>query len=75
MESSKDSLRLIVNLGKYQVEKVERGALGTHFVIALPNNVKIKADLPYRADIRVGDLLTLYTEVLTDALPSGTPIQ
>lgn len=75
MESTKDSLRLIVNLGKYQVERVERGAFGTAFTLALPNNVKIHADLPYYADVRVGDWHTLYTEVLADALPSATPIQ
>jgi hypothetical protein len=63
----KDGLRLIVNLGKYQVVNVSKGAIGTKFTLAMPNNLKLTADLPYHgADIKIGDLLTLYTEVLVD---------
>ena len=75
MEPSKEALRLIVNLGKYRVTKVDKGSLGTSFTIALPNNVTLKADLPYHADVRIGDIQTLYTEVLADAFPSDAPIQ
>ena len=75
MEPLKETLRLIVNLGKYQVVKVDKGTLGTSFVLALPNNVTIKADLPYQADIRTGDRLTLYTEVLSNVFPTDAPIQ
>jgi len=75
MEPSKDSLRLIVNLGKYQVVKVDKGTLGTSFTLALPNNVTIRADLPYPADVRIGDLLTIYTEVLSNVFPTDAPIQ
>jgi hypothetical protein len=63
---TKDSLRLIVNLGKYQVTSISRGAIGTKFTLALPKNVKLTADMPVSADVRIGDMLTLYTEVLVD---------
>ena len=59
-------LRLIVNMGKFQVVDVTKGAMGTNFTLRLPAGVKITADLPVRADVRVGDLLTLYTEVLAE---------
>lgn len=71
MPKFEDKFRLICNLGKYQVVKVEKGLTGTHFVLQLPNNVKMQADLPLIADIQVGDILTLYTEVLADEFPRG----
>jgi hypothetical protein len=71
----KDRVRLIVNLGKYQVTNVDLGDWGTSFILQLPNSVKIKADFPYRADVKVGDILTLYTEVLAHALPGEPPIE
>ena len=69
---SKDALRLIVNLGKYQVISVSKGAIGTKFTLGMPKGVKLTADLPlHGADVRIGDVLTLYTEVLVDEnLPS-----
>jgi len=75
MEPVKNTMRLIVNLGKYQIVKVDKGMIGTSFTIALPNNVTIRADLPYQADVHIGDVLTLYTEVLAHALPTDAPIQ
>ena len=75
MEPIKEKVRLVANLGIYTVIKVEQGTLGTRFTIALPNNVTLTADLPYRADVRIGDRLTLYTEVLANALPITTSVQ
>ena len=75
MEPAEKKMRLIVNLGKYQIVNVIKGTWGVKFTIQLPNNVKLIADLPVPADIRVGDIQTLYTEVLADAIPSGTPVQ
>ena len=68
-----DRYRLICNLGKYPVINVIRGSLGTRFTIRLPNGVTLTPDLPLRADINVGDVLTLYTEVFY-APPDKPPI-
>lgn len=59
-------LRLRLILGKYPVTRVEKGLTGLLMEIALPGGMKILCDLPVTADVRLGDLLTLYTEVLAD---------
>jgi len=74
MPKFENSFRLIANLGKHRVIRVNRGATGTQFTIALMNGNKetsatLTADLPIRADVRVGDLLTITTEILADELP------
>ena len=43
--------------------------------ISLGGSVTMTADLPITADVRLGDYLTLYTEVLADANLIPPPIQ
>lgn len=66
MEPAKDSMRLRLVLGKFQVSKVDKGLAGLAMTIDLGGGVKIRCDIPVSADVRVGDLLTFYTEVLAD---------
>jgi hypothetical protein len=74
MESA-DSTRLKLILGKYRVISV-RDELGyLHAVIDLGRPMKMIVQLPRSVDVREGDLLTLYTEVLTHAQSEGTPVQ
>ena len=76
MESASPKMRLRLILGKYRVTKVAKDALGILFVLDLTNSVRITFDsIPPYADVREGDLLTLYTEVLTNDNPQQTPIQ
>jgi hypothetical protein len=75
MESVEGALRLRLVLGKFQVKAISKGLTGTRFAIDLGNSVTITIDAPVQADIRLGDLLTLYTEVLSNANPNPTPIQ
>lgn len=55
-----NSLRLRLVLGKYPV--MERG--NNVMKVALGGSTTMTITLPDGADVRVGDLLTLYTEVL-----------
>jgi hypothetical protein len=75
MSKVEGKLRFVLVLGKFQVLKVEKGALGTKFSLNLGSGVTITADTAVKADVRPGDLLTLYTEVLADAESSSSPIQ
>ncbi len=74
-EVAKDALRLRLVLGKYQVRKIDKGLTGLVMTISLPSGVFMKCDLPFQADVRVGDILTFYTEVLADMskLPPPQP--
>lgn len=62
-------------LGKFQVTRVEKGLTGLFFWLNLGGSVTAKVDSPITSDVRVGDLLTLYTEVYADADPGPAPIQ
>jgi len=75
MESFKDKVRLRLIFGKFPVIKAEHGQWGTKFSISLPHGITLQADANIPTDVQVGDLLTLYTEVLADALPGAAPIQ
>lgn len=75
MESIENALRFKVALGKFQVTAVSLGLTGTRFTIQLPNSVTMTIDAPLRADVRVGDMLTLYTEVLCNDQPNPTHVQ
>jgi hypothetical protein len=75
VESIKDKVRLKLVFGKFPVVKAEHGQWGTKFVIMLPHGITLHADANVPTDVQVGDLLTLYTEVLADAKPSATSIQ
>lgn len=70
MEPVENPLRLRLVLGKYRV--LER--TGDVIKLALGGSTTMTVHLPPNADVRSGDLLTLYTEVFY-ALPSQPPIQ
>jgi hypothetical protein len=56
----KNQNRYILVLGKYRVlERTE-----THMRIALGGSTVMTVSLPPQADVKTGDVLTLYTEVL-----------
>jgi hypothetical protein len=69
MESTQ-STRLVLVLGKFRV--IDRSA--EVMKLALGGSTTMTVTLPAGADVRAGDLLTLYTEVLY-AQPSPPPIQ
>ena len=56
--------RYQLNLGKYPVTEVTVGQSNQTVVIDMQNKFFIRMACPLNADIRVGDLLTIYTEVL-----------
>jgi hypothetical protein len=70
MEPAKDPLRtrMILALGKYRV--VERRE--AQMKLALGGSTTMTIPLPPYADVREGDLLTLYTEVLFNPPPTQT---
>jgi hypothetical protein len=63
MESAESALRYRLLLGKYRVTKVTSSALGVSFILNL-QGAQVMIDVPANTDVREGDLLTLYTEVL-----------
>lgn len=72
----KNRFRLRLVLCKAQVRKVEQGLTGLAMEVALPGGVTLKVDVPVIADVQLGDLLTLYTEVLAsekNLLPKEPP--
>jgi hypothetical protein len=56
--------RYRLNLGKYPVVEVIPGEKNITVVIDMQNKMFIRMAVPLSADVRVSDLLTLYTEVL-----------
>lgn len=64
MESAKEQMRLRLVLGKFRVTDVTQTLSGQVMKVALGGSTTMTAPLPDRADIQIGDLLTLYTEVL-----------
>lgn len=64
MESLSGKMRFKLVLGKYPVVRIEKSALGLQFALAMPNGMKLVCEVPANVDVREGDLLTLYTEVL-----------
>ncbi len=75
MESPQTKMRLVLILGKFQVTKVDPGLTGVKFTLKLGGSVTLTADCPVPCDVQLGDRLTLYTEVLADAIPSAAPVQ
>lgn len=64
-------MRLKLILGKYRVIKVERSLGRLTFVVSLgKSSLEIVPPYNLDADVREGDLLTFYTEVL-----HATPIE
>ena len=58
--------RLRLNLGKFQVIEVTPA----HFVVDIGQKAYLRVSRPPGADIQMNDLLTLYTEVLTQEKPN-----
>jgi hypothetical protein len=75
MEPFAKQVRLKLVLGKYRVLRVERTPTGFQMAVDLLQGIKLVCDLPAIADVREGDILSIYTEVLTNAPPLPTPIQ
>jgi hypothetical protein len=57
--------RLKIVLGKFLCTKVQNSLGQIKFAIDFPGLGYVVVPVPLNADIREGDLLTLYTEVLT----------
>jgi hypothetical protein len=70
MEPTRAEMRLVLVLGKFRVTHRSENLMK----IALGGSTTMTVTLPDQADVREGDILTLYTEVLY-ALPETTPIQ
>jgi len=61
-------LRYQIVLGKFRVDRVTEHGSSLEFSIHLPNLGQLVCTGP-RADVREGDLLTIYTEILSHAIP------
>lgn len=68
-------IRLKLVLGKFLVSNVSRTVGGHKFTLTFPGLGQIHVDVGFDVDVKEGDLLTLYTEVLSDAKSRPTPIQ
>ena len=75
MEPTANKVRYKLLLAKAQVTKIENGELGCRFSVALPNGITIEADLSFVPDVRVGDILSVYTELYAHDQPSTTSLQ
>jgi hypothetical protein len=70
MESVKPDVRLVLVLGKFRVIERQHNLMK----IALGGSTTMTCTLPDGADVKEGDILTFYTEVLY-ANPQSTSIQ
>ena len=75
MEPVKSALRYVLVLGKVQVIKIDKGTTGQKITVDMSKGVTAMFDCPPRADVRLGDYLTIYTEVLVDAEPTHPSVQ
>jgi hypothetical protein len=66
--------RYQVILGKFRVTQVHERIYGLEFNIELPGLGQLICTGP-KADVKEGDMLTLYTEILSHAKPVTAPIQ
>lgn len=74
VDTTTDRIRYKLVLGKFQVTRIlERGEF-LEFNIHLPGLGHLICTGP-KADVKEGDLLTLYTEILANAKPSEPPVQ
>lgn len=62
-------------LGKYPVIKVEPSLTRIYLTLQVKNKLFLTTECPLTSDVRLGDLLTLYTEVLSNAVPQVPPKQ
>jgi hypothetical protein len=75
MEPAESKVRYKILLTKAQITKIERGELGCKFKAISPNGMTIEADLSFVPDVRVGDILSIYTELYAHAQPGSTSVQ
>lgn len=76
VENKITGIRYILTLGKMQVVKVEKGTFGQKIKVMLfGNTVSATFEAPPNADIREGDILTAYTECLTNAHADKPSVQ
>lgn len=68
---TENPLRLVLVLGKFRVTEREN----LQIKIALGGSTTMTVTLPDRADVKAGDILTFYTEVLYDGNAGQPPIQ
>lgn len=59
--------RLQLILGKFPIVEISQN----HFVISIKDKFGLRVTRPPNCDLRPGDLLTLYTEVLTEEKPNA----
>ena len=69
-EINRKRYRMIHNLGKYRVMERHDQIMK----LALGGSTTMTVVLPARADVKAGDILTLYTEIFY-ADPSQSPVQ
>ena len=74
MESTQNQIRHKLVLGKFPVTGVKRTYDGFEFALQLPG-LKLVLHVPPSSDVREGDILTLYTEVLTHAQSSEPSVE
>jgi hypothetical protein len=68
MESLSGQMRMKLVLGKYPVVRIEKSPNGLYFALQLQEGIKYVVEVPATVDIREGDLLTLYTEILCNPI-------
>ena len=75
MEPAEAQVRYKLILGKFRVGRVEKVGTCIRFNLEFPGLGNLIIDAAPDADVRDGDLLTLYTEILANAKSSEPPIQ
>jgi hypothetical protein len=75
MEPAQKPLRHVLVLGKFQVKSVSLGTTGVKMAIDLGRGITMNADIPFPVDVKVGDRLTFYTEVLGNANALPPPLE
>jgi hypothetical protein len=63
--------RLKLIIGKFPIKRVVPSAMGFDFYLDLPGLGLLAFPVPRSADVREGDLLSIYTEVLTKGPPNA----
>lgn len=62
-------------LGKYPVVKIKPTIGGQQVTLRINEGISLTAIVPDGSDVKLNDLLTLYTEVLVDAKALQSPQQ
>ena len=75
MEPTEKKVRYKVLLTKAQVTSLQRGELGCKFKAVSSSGLTLEADLSFVPDVRVGDILSIYTELYAHAQPGTTSVQ